>query len=242
MCSVQYILLTLFNASKLSTTVFGVDETSRFDDSSDNLLDAQSLKPIPPSRYKTCKPRPMPQCLDQLRKVTEKFTCVTYNFCLVNYYSNGSDSISYHSDDERFLEKEPAIASLSLGAPREFLMKHKTTPAPVDASSTQTKISLEKDNKSRRRKFSLASGDMLLMRGPTQANWLHSVPKTTNVKGGGLADKGRINITFRKALVTSGTENYYCYNVGRGEVMKWDERKQEMAIWTGIGDEKAAAP
>lgn len=213
---------------KLSTTVFGVDETSRFDDSSDDLLDAQSLKPITPSRYKTCKPRPIPQCLDQLRKLTELFTCVTYNFCLVNYYSNGTDSISYHSDDERFLETEPAIASLSLGAPRVFLMKHKP-PAPL-ASSSLT-ISPEKDKP---RKLSLESGDMLLMRGRTQANWLHSVPKT---KGGG-ADKGRINITFRKALVRSGTENYYCYNVGGGEVMKWDERKKEMAMWKGMGVEK----
>lgn len=70
------------------------------------------------------------------------------------------------------------------------------------------------------------------MRGRTQANWLHSVPKTKKGGGAAAADKGRINITFRKALVSSGTENYYCYNVGGGEVMKWDERKQEMAIWT----------
>lgn len=107
-------------------------------------------------------------------------------------------------------------------------MKHKP-PAPL-ASSSLT-ISPEKDKP---RKLSLASGDMLLMRGRTQANWLHSVPKT---KGGG-ADKGRINITFRKALVRSGTENYYCYNVGGGEVMKWDERKKEMATWKGMGVEK----
>lgn len=216
---------------KLSTTVFGVDETSLFDESNGTLLDAKGLKPIPPSRYQTCKPRPIPQCLDHLRKLTELFTSATYNFCLVNYYSNGTDSISYHSDDERFLEREPAIASFSLGAPREFLMKHKP-PAPLTSSSQRTSPGKDKP-----RRLSLASGDMLLMRGPTQANWLHSVPKTK----GRDADKGRINITFRKALVRGGTENYYCYNVGGGKVMKWDERKEEMAVWTGMGVEKAGS-
>lgn len=164
---------------------------------------------------------------------------------MVNYYSNGNDSISYHSDDERFLEKEPAIASLSLGAPREFLMKHIAFPEARLASSfqTTTMISHEKKKDNKPLKLSLASGDMLLMRGRTQANWLHSVPKTKG-GGGGAADRGRINITFRKAMVRSGTENYYCYNVGvggGGEVFKWDERKQEMAIWTGMGDDEKAA-
>jgi hypothetical protein len=73
-------------------------------------------------------------------------------------------------------------------------------------------------------KLSLGSGDMVLMRGPTQAHWLHSIPK----RKGGEADKGRINITFRKALVRGGTENYYCYNVGNGGVWKWDIAAGEM--------------
>lgn len=73
-------------------------------------------------------------------------------------------------------------------------------------------------------KLTLGSGDMVLMRGPTQANWLHSIPKRKGVE----ADKGRINITFRKALVRGGTENYYCYNVGNGGVWKWDATASEM--------------
>lgn len=129
-------------------------------------------------------------------------------------------------------------------------MKHKAPPEARLASSFQTTTMIsshekkkEKKEDNKLRKLSLASGDMLLMRGRTQANWLHSVPKTKG-GGGGAADKGRINITFRKAMVRSGTENYYCYNVGvggGGEVFKWDERKQEMAIWTGMGDDEKAA-
>ena len=73
-------------------------------------------------------------------------------------------------------------------------------------------------------KISLGSGDMVLMRGTTQANWLHSIPK----RKGGEVSKGRINITFRKAMVRGGTENYYRYNVGEGGVWKWDEKRREM--------------
>ena len=108
------------------TTVFGVDDTSRFT-SIGSIVDAKTGKPVEKSRYK-CVPRPIPQCLEELRKVTEGTTGETFNFCLVNYYADGKDSISYHSDDERFLGPNPVIASFSLGAKRDFLMKHKPIP------------------------------------------------------------------------------------------------------------------
>ncbi|MCJ1280903.1 hypothetical protein MMC26_000220, partial [Xylographa opegraphella] len=199
------------------TTVFGVDETSVFGPDG-SLLDAQSLKPVAKDRYRTCKPRPIPHCLDELRKITEVFTSCTFNFCLVNYYASGADSISYHSDDERFLGHNPAIASFSLGAKRDFLMKHKPLPPGIqDPAPSATLL-----------KLPLASGDMVLMRGPTQSNWLHSIPK----RKGGESERGRINITFRKALVRGGTENYYQYNVGSGDIWRWDAKLREMRPWT----------
>lgn len=198
-----------------------------------SLLDSTTHKPIPKDRYK-CAPRPIPQCLDALRILTEGSTGQTYNFCLVNYYASGSDSISYHSDDERFLGVEPTIASFSLGAKRDFLMRHKpaaTTPAPPPDSSSGTGeaggegvTSANDINAAKPLKLPLGSGDMILMRGRTQSCWLHSIPK----RKGGESEQGRINITFRKALVKGGTENYYQYNVGYGGAMKWDERKREM--------------
>ncbi|KAI4190043.1 MAG: hypothetical protein L6R41_001062 [Letrouitia leprolyta] len=202
------------------TTVFGLDETSRFGPDG-SIVEAATSKPVAPGKYPTCRPRPIPQCLDELRKITEIFTETTYNFCLVNYYASGADSISYHSDDERFLGPLPAIASFSFGAKRDFLMKHKPVP-PKDGS-----VVAEEINTAKPLKLPLASGDMVLMRGKTQANWLHSIPK----RKGGESDKGRINITFRKAMVKGGTENYYQYNVGSGGVWKWDDKKKEMIPW-----------
>jgi hypothetical protein len=130
---------------------------------------------------------------------------------LVNYYASGADSIAFHSDDERFLGPEPAIASFALGARRDFLMKHKDP----DASAKPLKLPL-------------GGGDMLLMRGRTQERWLHSVPKRS---GKNADDGGRINITFRRAIVKDGTENYYNYNVGFGPVYRWDDVHGEMRPW-----------
>jgi alkylated DNA repair dioxygenase AlkB len=177
------------------------------------------MKVMKDKNYTKYPPRPIPKCLDDLRLATEAATGCKFNFCLVNYYASGSDSISYHSDDERFLGDQPTIASFSFGAKRDFLMKHKpiapnnNAPPPPETKPI---------------KLQLASGDMILMRGKTQANWLHSIPKRT---GKNAEDGGRINITFRRALIKGGTENYYNYNVGTGSPYKWDERSREMKLW-----------
>ncbi|KAJ3563731.1 hypothetical protein NPX13_g8094 [Xylaria arbuscula] len=230
------------------TTVFGLDETARFqannpaisglkvdtmpfkETSKGKVVDARTGRPVPVGQpatnntpgqkgYKAI-PRPIPHCLDVLRRSAEAATGCSFNFCLVNYYASGADSISFHSDDERFLGSLPAIASFSLGARRDFLMKHKPPKSKPGESTSDTtpKPPL---------KIPLGSGDMVLMRGQTQANWLHSIPKRS---GKNELDGGRINITFRQALVKGGTENYYQYNVGNGPVYKWNAA--EMKPWT----------
>jgi alkylated DNA repair dioxygenase AlkB len=200
------------------TTVFGVDQTSRFIAEPPSVVEASNrTKTVSKTKYK-CQPRPIPECLDLLRRVTEAATNTKYNFCLVNYYASGSDSISYHSDDESFLGPNPAIASFTLGARRDFLMKHKPiAPEHGEDIPKTTPIKLQ-----------LGSGDMVLMRGTTQAHWLHSIPK----RKGADADKGRINITFRQAIIPAGTDNYYRYNVGDGGVYRWSSEKKAMLPWT----------
>lgn len=195
------------------TTVFGLDETSRFNDQG-LPVDATTGKAATGKDAYTCRPRPIPQCLDFLRVLTENATGCKFNFALVNYYASGVDSISYHSDDERFLGNEPAIASFSLGAKRDFLLRHKKTSAAHPSESKPMKLPL-------------ASGDMILMRGRTQSCWEHSIPK----RKGGEADKGRINITFRRNMTKGGTANYYRYNVGDGGVYKWDAKAMEVVPW-----------
>ncbi|PTB37018.1 uncharacterized protein TrAFT101_007129 [Trichoderma asperellum] len=201
------------------TTVFGLDETSKFDETG-AVVDANTeMKVLSDRRYEKCPPRPLPQCLDKIRQSTEAATDCKFNFCLVNYYASGADSIAFHSDDEKFLGQEPAIASFSLGARRDFLMKPKPAPPSQEANPPI---------KSKVIKFPLNSGDMILMKGKTQSNWLHSIPKRT---GKNEEDGGRINITFRRAKIKEGTENYYNYNVGNGPVYRWDKTSRAMVLW-----------
>jgi hypothetical protein len=58
---------------------------------------------------------------------------------------------------------------------------------------------------------------MVVMRGGTQKNWMHAVPKRKGKGGVG----GRINITFRKGVVKYATKNYLDYNVGKGGMYRW---------------------
>lgn len=235
------------------TTVFGLDETSRFltDKSlsasqsdltnlSTRIVEAQNQgRDVPSGKYKSCTvpPRPIPPCLEMLKNVTEALTNDTYNFVLVNYYSTGQDSISFHSDDERFLGNSPAIASFSLGARRDFLMKHKP-PGSGKANGNRGQVQAENASNEKlypgttQIKLPLGSGDMILMRGETQRNWLHSIPKRSGKNN--EADKGRINITMRKAMVPGGTENYYQYNVGTGPVYVWDDAAKDMKLWKEV--------
>lgn len=240
------------------TTVFGVDDTSQFtsyrdiksknknedeDDEDEitnpnenstssfsnlSLTETTSKTPIRNTKYQYT-PRPIPTCLNQLKARVEAATGSRYNFCLVNYYSSGNDSIAFHSDDERFLGASPDIASLSLGGEREFVMKHKPVPPRHTGSTTSltsTSTSASPSTAGTTLKFPLSSGDMILMRGSTQSNWLHSIPKRKGRSG--EAVEGRINITFRRAMVPAGTNNYYRYNVGDGSVWRWDGGRGEM--------------
>jgi alkylated DNA repair dioxygenase AlkB len=232
------------------TTVFGVDEGCFFEDI--NKLDTpaetpgnttiSNMKVGENQEYKTSPltlrkkstvtnpsttipnytrpPRPIPTLLHTLKTAVETATNQSYNFVLVNYYASGEDSIAFHSDDERFLGFEPAIASLSLGAQREFCLKHKPSPSPSPSGKPGGSGSGGVI------KLALGSGDMVLMRGSTQANWLHGVPKRTG--RGGVGPGGRINVTFRRAVVPAGTDNYYHYNVGDRGVWRWDEIRREM--------------
>lgn len=107
----------------------------------------------------------------KLKKRCEEVSGETYNSCLLNLYHDGSEGMAYHSDGETDLKKHGAIASLTFGAERKFLFKHKTTKEKVE--------------------IFLENGSLLIMKGTTQENWLHRLPPTTKVK------TPRVNLTFR---------------------------------------------
>jgi len=117
------------------------------------------------------EPLPMTPLLELLRGAVEAVTGRRYNSVLLNYYRDGAHSMGMHSDDEPELGPQPAIASLSYGATRSFILRHKR-------SKRTLKIALE-------------DGNLLLMAGATQQNWLHGINKTVKQTG------PRLNLTFR---------------------------------------------
>ena len=67
---------------------------------------------------------------DELLKIKSKIEAITnetYNSCLLNLYHDGSEGMAWHSDGEKDLKKNGAIASVTFGAERKFGFKHKET-------------------------------------------------------------------------------------------------------------------
>jgi alkylated DNA repair dioxygenase AlkB len=117
-------------------------------------------------------PLPWTPALLEVRQAVEAACGVAFNSVLLNRYRTGKDGVSWHSDDEKEFGENPVIASVSFGGARTFQFKHK--------ERKEWKASVE-----------LTHGSLLVMRGPTQHNWLHQIPKTTKAVG------ERVNLTFR---------------------------------------------
>lgn len=120
----------------------------------------------------TVHPLPWTHTLLSMKTRVESAADVTFNSVLLNQYRSGQDSVGWHSDDEPELGTNPVIASVSLGAARNFQFKHRTNP--------DLKLTIE-----------LTHGSLLLMRGTTQHFWKHQIPKTKKELS------PRINLTFR---------------------------------------------
>ncbi len=100
------------------------------------------------------------------------------NSCLLNFYHDGDDGMGWHSDNEKELDANSPIVSLSLGARRKFAFRHKEDKTTVP--------------------LYLENGSALIMHSPTQEFWQHALLKTKTVS------LPRINLTFRKILIHNG--------------------------------------
>ena len=123
---------------------------------------------------RTFEPAPWTPELLMVKERVDAAAGASFNSVLVNYYRDGRDSVGEHADDEPELGPEPGnvlIASVSLGARRRFLLRHKRSRVVEE--------------------FELGDGGLLVMGGTTQRHFTHRAPRTT-------ADVGpRMNLTFR---------------------------------------------
>jgi alkylated DNA repair dioxygenase AlkB len=112
--------------------------------------------------------------LVNLKQIVENLSNTKFNSCLLNLYHNGNEGMGWHSDDEKSIEGNSTIASVSLGADRKFSFKHKQSNKTISVL--------------------LEHGSLLLMKDVTQKNWLHSLPKSSKIT------LPRINLTFRRMV------------------------------------------
>jgi len=115
---------------------------------------------------------PWTPTLLRIKETIETTLQTEFNCCLLNFYADGSQGMAWHSDDEKVMEENGVIASVSLGANRMFEFKHKL-------HDTRKKVLLEQ-------------GSLLVMQGETQKHYKHQLPKSTKISG------ARMNLTFRR--------------------------------------------
>jgi alkylated DNA repair dioxygenase AlkB len=117
-------------------------------------------------------PQPWTAVLAALRAQLESACGARFNSVLLNLYRDGNDSMGWHADDEPELGPAPVIASLSLGAQRDFQFRPRAG-GPISCS------------------LAVGHGDLLVMSAQTQRLYHHGLPKRRRVT------QPRINLTFR---------------------------------------------
>lgn len=97
---------------------------------------------------------------------------VEFDSCLVNLYRDGQDAVAWHADTVRKVLRNPLVATVSLGSRRSFLLRP-AAGGPVA------------------RRYAPGEGDLLVMGGACQHEWVHTVPRERSASG------ARMSVTVR---------------------------------------------
>ncbi|MCW2665742.1 MAG: putative alkylated repair protein [Frankiales bacterium] len=114
----------------------------------------------------------LPPSLEQLRSVLSARYEVDLDSCLVNLYRDGHDAVAWHGDTVRKRLELPLVFTVSLGSRRQFLLR-RVQGGPVV------------------RGYTPGEGDLIVMGGRTQHEWVHTVPRDKRASG------ARMSVTFR---------------------------------------------
>ena len=140
---------------------------------SDSMVQAQLFQKEPALEWSTSVKTLKSMIEEELKS---RNINIIFDYVLMNYYRDGNDRIGFHSDDEAYEEGKNIIGSISLGAPRIFQMVKRT-----------------KKKSNNRYDFVSSHGSLIVMRGDTQLNWVHSIQADPSITS------PRINLTFRKS-------------------------------------------
>jgi len=118
---------------------------------------------------------PFPPALEEIRRRVEPYTGVQIERIGLNFYRDERDSVAWHNDRIADYGTAPTIALASFGAARRMLLRTKPS-AP----------------RKRTARIDLEPGSLLLMQGPSQVFWEHTIPKERRALG------PRISVALRR--------------------------------------------
>jgi alkylated DNA repair dioxygenase AlkB len=99
--------------------------------------------------------------IDDMRRAISARYGEEFVYSTAALYRDGSDSVAFHGDTTARNMVEALVATVSLGAPRRFLLR----PAEGPATSVA---------------FALGRGDLVVMGGTCQRTWRHGIPKVAH--------------------------------------------------------------
>jgi alkylated DNA repair dioxygenase AlkB len=143
------------------------------------LFDQTFREPRLTGEYRNFKDAPEPVLLDVCQALSQRYG-VVYDRLWLNYYRNGQDSSAWHRDRPVRQLPHAIVPILTLGATRRFLVK------PYNGGKSLV--------------FKPQSGDLIVMGGRAQVDWLHSVPKEPGIT------EPRVSINFQSS--TQSTSGY----------------------------------
>jgi alkylated DNA repair dioxygenase AlkB len=115
-----------------------------------------------------------PEALVDAAQALSRHYGIEYDSLWLNLYRNGQDSTGWHRDRFSCRRSECTVPVLTLGASRRFLIKPRAGGSSVI--------------------FKPGSGDLIVMGGRCQEDWLHGVPKEL-----GIAER-RISVNFQSSM------------------------------------------
>lgn len=111
-----------------------------------------------------------PRQLQVIAEALSAHYAISYDSAWLNLYRDHRDSTSWHADRPAARCASATVPVLSLGATRRFVIR----PRRGGANTS----------------FVVEAGDLIVMRGRCQRDWLHAVPKEPHARG------ARISVNF----------------------------------------------
>jgi len=137
-----------------------------------HLFGRRFLEPRLTAEYRDLREMPHPQLIAAAAALSAHYGR-RYDSVWLNLYRDGRDSTGWHRDHFSCRRPDCIVPVLTLGTARRFLVK----PRQGGASLC----------------FSPRSGDLIVMGGRSQQDWLHGVPKSPGIAG------ARISVNFQSS-------------------------------------------